>query len=211
MKKYVVLIALMLAQQLLADTQVDTTDGKWVTVPGYATQITSPQLNPVVQTTDGKSVTVPGVPVDFKIYPITPYNSFQMDVYQGNSLTLPPVDILTPIPAINFNWGVNTPSPKLTSNVFALRYVGDFTFPTTGNYTFTMTVDDGGRIYLDGREILASWIPQAVKTYTVTLPIQAGVHRITHEYENVGGAAVDVVSWAPVALSAKSKLKRKSI
>lgn len=196
MRKYLGLIVLLLSQLAMADVQIDTTDGNSVMVPGYVNNITNPLSNPMVQTSDGKITQVPGIPLDIKFSIVPPYNMFQMDIYQGDLFLLPPVQIISPVNAINYNWGsASMPSGNLTNNIFSVRYSGDFTFATTGNYTFSMTVDDGGRLFLDTRKIIDSWKSQAATTYTVTIAVQAGVHRIVHDYENLGGKAVDIVSW----------------
>jgi hypothetical protein len=59
-------------------------------------------------------------------------------------------------------------------------------FPSTGYYTFYMTVDDGGRLWVDNAKLLDKWYDQPVTTHSATMYLTQGYHSVKMEYyENV--------------------------
>src|SRR5690349_11543079 len=52
--------------------------------------------------------------------------------------------------AINFNFGAGSPDASIPADNFAARWTGTQTFTTAGTYTFTLTRDDGARVFIDG-------------------------------------------------------------
>ncbi len=113
---------------------------------------------------------------------------------------------------INYDWGEGSPDPIVPVDNFSASYLGQFTF-VDSNYDFTVTGDDGVRLYVDGIMVLDKWIDQSPHTYTVTRSLTAGVHVIKFEYYENGGGAVAKLSWIqnensppppPVTLSCSS-------
>jgi hypothetical protein len=98
--------------------------------------------------------------------------------------------------AIDFSWGLNSPDPSVRADGFSVRWNGNFTF-AAGTYTFTATVDDGVRVYVDGVAIIDHWGDHAVVTYTATKTLTSGVHRINVDYYDGSRNATAKVSWAP--------------
>ena len=72
--------------------------------------------------------------------------------------------------------------------------MGNFTFQTS-NYTFTLTSDDGSRLFIDGRLVIDYWGEHPAIPYTTTVPITSGSHLIQLDYEQLTGAASTVLSW----------------
>ena len=67
--------------------------------------------------------------------------------------------------------GFNTagaPAPGVHSDYFSVHYVGQIAFPTTGTYTFTTTVDDGIRVYVDGNLLINHWRTENATAYSAT-------------------------------------------
>lgn len=95
---------------------------------------------------------------------------------------------------LNFDWGAGSPDPVVPVDNFSATYLGQFTF-NAGNYDFTVTGDDGVRLYIDGTLVLDKWIDQSPHTYTVTRTLSAGLHTIKLEYYENGGGAVAKLSW----------------
>lgn len=99
--------------------------------------------------------------------------------------------------AINFNYGAGSPDPTIPADNFSARFTGTQTF-TAGTYTFTLTRDDGARVYLDSQLIL-NHTEGGVGTFQVTLAVGAGAHNIVVEFIEATGNAQIVFSWQQVS------------
>ncbi|MDO7850230.1 PA14 domain-containing protein [Hymenobacter convexus] len=75
---------------------------------------------------------------------------------------------------INFNWGQQPPAPGLPAEAFSVRWTGWLVPPTSGNYIFHVTVDDGIRLWLNDRLVLNEWRGQVQSSYTATVALRAG-------------------------------------
>jgi hypothetical protein len=101
---------------------------------------------------------------------------------------------------IDFNWGAGSPSSTcgIGSDNFSVRWTRTVSFyPAT--YRFTVTSDDGFRLYIDGTLKLDKWFDQSAPTYTVDVPLTAGGHTLMMEYYENGGVAVAKLSWEKVS------------
>lgn len=89
---------------------------------------------------------------------------------------------------VNFDWGAGSPDPKISTDKFIARWTKQEALQA-GTYTFSVRVDDGVRLYVDGKNILDKWINQGPTSYTVDYVIPTGTHTITMDYyENEGEA-----------------------
>ena len=135
-----------------------------------------------------------GAVAQFSLQPASaaPSDSFTAQYFSNRTLSGSPVLTQT-IPAVNFNWGNGSPDPVVPNDNFSARYTKTKNY-AAGNYTFTVTGDDGVRLYLDSSLLIDKWIDQGSTTYSVTTPITAGSHVVKLEYyENGGGAVVRLV------------------
>jgi hypothetical protein len=108
-------------------------------------------------------------------------------------------------PAINFDWGSGSPDPVVPNDGFSIRWKGNFNL-SAGSYTFTGSVDDGLRLYIDGSICIDKWFDQPMTTYTCQKTLAAGVHSLQADYYENGGGANVKVSWVnntPAALLPK--------
>jgi hypothetical protein len=98
--------------------------------------------------------------------------------------------------ALNFDWGTGSPSTScgIGADNFSVRWSRTASF-NAGTYRFTVTSDDGFRLYVDGSLKLNKWIDQAPTTYTIDVPLSAGNHTIRMDYYENGGGAVAKLSW----------------
>jgi uncharacterized protein YraI len=97
-------------------------------------------------------------------------------------------------PAVVFNWGPNPPGPGLGSQYWSARWV-TIQYMNAGTYRFTVTADDGVRVFIDGQIILDAWRDQAPTTYYVNVQVSAGNHAIQVDYYQAMGDAQISVSW----------------
>jgi len=98
---------------------------------------------------------------------------------------------------IAFNWGAGSPAAGIPGDRFSARWTRWLNFEKD-LYRFQVTVDDGVRLWIDGRLLLDEWHDSSQITYSVEVPLARGQHFVQIEYyENVGGAEI-VMTWARV-------------
>lgn len=78
-----------------------------------------------------------------------------------------------------------------------IRHEADLAIPDSGDYTFTVNVDDGAKIWLNGEEVLHAWSPWAWGTnHTFTRTLERGVVPIrvdfTQHQGHYGGLVVSI-------------------
>jgi hypothetical protein len=123
------------------------------------------------------------------------------EYYNNTSLTGGPVLVRNET-AINFNWGYGSPAPGVNVDGFSARWTRDAYFPSSGNYTFSVTVDDGVRLWVDGAIVIDKWFPQSTTTYLGTIYLAAGNHQVRVEYFEDTGVALCMVTWSAGTSSA---------
>ncbi|WP_169703237.1 PA14 domain-containing protein [Candidatus Kuenenia stuttgartensis] len=101
---------------------------------------------------------------------------------------------------LNFDWGSGSPSSScgINSDDFSVRWTRTVSFDAN-TYRFTVTCDDGFRLYIDGISKLEKWIDQGSTEYTVDVSLSSGDHTIKLEYYEAGGGAVAKLSWEKVS------------
>ena len=78
----------------------------------------------------------------------------------------------------------------MPSDNFSARWTKSVTVDEEGNYKFTVTADDGVRLYVDGQKVIDKWVPQSRTTYSATRQLTQGTHHIVLEYFEASGDAV---------------------
>jgi len=102
-------------------------------------------------------------------------------------------------PQVDFDWLLGSPGAPLPIDNFSVRWTGFVTAPTSGNYTFSTTTDDGVRLWIGGVLVVDSWIDQAPTTRTsapVAMTSGLPVAVRLEFYERDGGATVRL-QWTP--------------
>ena len=101
--------------------------------------------------------------------------------------------------AIDFNWGGGTPGDSVPADSFSARWTKSVAVAEEGTYKFTVTGDDGVRLFVDGVKVLDKWFPQGATTYTATRQLTQGAHQVVLEYFETGGDAVARFSYERTA------------
>lgn len=97
--------------------------------------------------------------------------------------------------AVNNDWGEGSPDPAVNVDNFSARWTKTDTL-TAGVHQFSVTADDGVRLYIDGNLVIDEWIDQGPTTYTTTQTLSAGPHTIVMEYYDSGWGAVASLSYS---------------
>jgi len=79
---------------------------------------------------------------------------------------------------------------------YSIRWTRTLLF-TIGNYRFSVTGDDGVRLYIDDQLKIDEWRNQAATTFAVNVDLSAGAHDIRLEYYQATGPAQVRLTWGP--------------
>jgi hypothetical protein len=141
-----------------------------------------------------------------KLYPSFPpptttcaAGQFTASYYAGITLAGTPLTTSC-TDTVNFNWQYGSPAPNVPADNFSASYQATKTF-TADTYRFSLTSDDGGRLFIDGQTVptINQWADQGATTNSADVALTAGLHDIKVEYyENTGTAQV-ALAYVPVA------------
>jgi single-stranded DNA-binding protein len=101
-------------------------------------------------------------------------------------------------PEIDFDWGLGAPADGIPEDGFSVRWTRTVTF-SEGLYLFRATVDDGIRVYVDGRLLIDEWTAGGRREVTAERRMSAGSHALRVEYTERDGAAVVRLGWEDVS------------
>jgi beta-glucosidase len=118
-----------------------------------------------------------------------------------NNMTLSGTPVLTRTdPNVDFNWGSNatSPGPGVNATQWSAKWTGTVIAPATGTYTFSLTSDDGSRLFVNGQQVIDNWRDQGANTETGTVSLTAGTPvSIEVDYYQNGGSDSVTLGWQP--------------
>ena len=98
-----------------------------------------------------------------------------------------------------FNTG-ESPVQGIGAENYSVRWIRTPTFEQEGTYRFSVTGDDGIRLYIDGESMIPDgWRDQAPTTYNVDQHLGTGNHVIRLEYYQAAGSAQVRLNWGLVS------------
>lgn len=121
------------------------------------------------------------------------YPDWRGEYWDNDQLAGPPA-LLRNDTNLNFNWGQGAPGNGLPADHFSARWTRDLTF-TEDLYRFTLTVDDGARLYVDGQLVIDEWRIGPTRTVTADKWLAGGTHNLRLEYFENTGQALVALSW----------------
>ena len=95
---------------------------------------------------------------------------------------------------LSFNWGSGSPSTAISADNFSVRWTRSLSL-NPGRYRFTVTADDGVRVWVNGQQIINGWSDHPSQTFTGDIDLSGGVFPIQLEYYESGGGARVELSW----------------
>lgn len=75
---------------------------------------------------------------------------------------------------LDYEWALQPPVPGVPAEHFSVRWQGWLVPPVGGRYLLHLRIDDGLRLWLNGRQIVNEWRDQYFSDYTVAVDLQAG-------------------------------------
>jgi hypothetical protein len=96
---------------------------------------------------------------------------------------------------INFDWGIGSPAPGIVaSDNFSVRWTRSLDL-TPGRYRFTVSHDDGVRLWADNVLLVDRWYDQSVTTQQAEIDWPGGVMPVRLDYYEHNGPAQANLSW----------------
>lgn len=127
--------------------------------------------------------------------PVTSISDWRGEYFDNTSLSGSPALVRNDV-QIDFDWGTGSPAlGTIGSDGFSVRWTRSVNL-AAGNYRFTVTVDDGVRLWVNHHLLIESWRDQPPTTYTGDLYLPGGDIPIKMEYYENGGGAVARLSWS---------------
>ncbi|HNT74534.1 MAG TPA: PA14 domain-containing protein [Anaerolineae bacterium] len=142
----------------------------------------------------GQRLQIPGAapaatPRPTTVAPPSTSTAWQGEYYVGKELAGSPLFVRNDA-AVNFQWGQRSPDTRLNTDQFSVRWTRTINFQG-GLYRFTVTADDGARIWVDGVLALDAWGLQPGSKQEVDITLTAGSHLVVIDYfEDTGAAAI---------------------
>lgn len=97
---------------------------------------------------------------------------------------------------INFEPANQAPDPFLPKSPLSVRWTGKLRPTVTGQYTLSLTSDDGARLSIDDKVLIDAWGGHAVRTDTATIYLEAGKdYQLKTEYYDSRDYAIAKVQW----------------
>ena len=129
---------------------------------------------------------------------------FQMPSYEGRAFNVGGLALTRIDPQISFDWGTGTPDTALAGSAFMARWTGFVRLPSVGGatggqvYRFTVSADDGVRLWVDERLVIDDWADHTLTEDAgdVTLAPGTSVPIKLEYYQHTGVASV-ALSAAP--------------
>ena len=125
--------------------------------------------------------------------PPPPPGDWHAEYFNNETLGGPPVLTRTE-GSVYYDWGWGSPaSGTVNPDHFSARWTRT-TSVSAGMYHFSLTIDDGARLWVNGHILVDAWYEQAATTYTGDIYLE-GTVTIQIEYFEKGGLAVAKLSW----------------
>jgi hypothetical protein len=121
-------------------------------------------------------------------------NAWLVSYWNNTTLTGDPV-LTREVSSLNYDWGQGSPHPEVQADHFSVRATRRIN-AEAGLYQFTVTSDDGVRLWVDNVLILDEWYDHPRTTYTADRYLDAGEHLIMVEYYERTIFATLALSWA---------------
>ena len=101
---------------------------------------------------------------------------------------------------IDFDWKDGRPASGLPKDNFSARWTRSTKFDAA-TYRFHVLVDDGARLWVDGKRIIDAWEDGPARELTADLALTKGTHSVKVEYYERSGDARMKVWWEKTAAS----------
>ncbi len=95
---------------------------------------------------------------------------------------------------LDFDWGMGSAAAGMPADDFSARWTRVAQFQP-GTYRFHVVVDDGARLWVDGKLLIDAWQEGGARELTADLTLAQGSHGLRVDYFEGGGEAMIRVWW----------------
>lgn len=111
---------------------------------------------------------------------------------------------------IYFDWGDGSPIDGVGQDNFSVRWTGQIEAQYSETYTFTLTSDDGARLWVNGKPVVNDWSDHASQDKSGTINLEAGKkYDLVLEYYENAGEAVMKMMWSSKSVSQEAVPKER--
>ena len=100
-------------------------------------------------------------------------------------------------PNVDFHFYGDSPGPRVPARDWSARWRGNIAAPADGTYLFSVTSDDGARLFIDGQLVIDNWAGRGRSTIQGQMYLPAGRHRIRLDYFQRTGDSSVSLGWLP--------------
>jgi hypothetical protein len=143
-----------------------------------------------------------GAMVQFWWQKLQPQSGWKGEYFDNPNLSGVPV-LVRDDKNVDFDWGTGAPAPGLPADNFGVRWTRQLNFPA-GPHSFTVAVDDGARLWVDGRLIIDQW-HHGGGIYRGDIYLDAGPHQVRLEMYDFVSTAKARLQWNLVTNQAEWK------
>lgn len=131
--------------------------------------------------------------------PVNPWHSdptWQAVYWNNPTLSGPPI-IRRAETDLAYDWGDGSPDPVIQADRFSARW-SRYIVVNPGPHRFTVTADDGLRLWIDEELLIDGWQDQSPTTYTAEIDLTADHHLVQVDYYENSGQAMVQLDWEAI-------------
>ncbi len=134
--------------------------------------------------------------INFGFDPLTSFPDWKGDYFNNQFLSGSPTFTRNDV-AVSFDWTNTTPAPGVSNSNFSVRWTRNVVF-SPGNYRFTLRVNGGTNLIIDGNLVIGQWTNNINGTFTADYALTSGSHSFEIDYFNVSGSAFIWFTYQPL-------------
>ncbi|CAG0926651.1 beta-glucosidase [Thermoflexales bacterium] len=134
--------------------------------------------------------------INFNVEKITSYPDWKGDYFNNQFLSGSPSYTRNDA-AVAFDWNSVAPVPGVPNQNFSVRWTRTVEF-APGNYRFTIRVNGGANLLIDGNLVIGQWNNNVNGTFTADYTLGPGTHTFEIDYYNLTGPASIWFTYQPL-------------
>jgi hypothetical protein len=134
--------------------------------------------------------------INFNFDRVTSFPDWKGDYFNNQFLSGSPTFTRNDV-AVSFDWSTTAPAPGVPNSNFSVRWTRNVEF-SPGTYRFTVRVNGGVNLLIDGNLIIGQWNNNVNGTFTADYQISSGAHSFEINYYNVSGNAYIWFTYQPL-------------